>query len=368
MDVSVIIPLFNGEEYVGETVDSVLAQTLSPSEIVVVDDGSTDASPIIVEEYPGVQLLTNSGKGANAARNHGFRHTSADAVAFLDQDDLWHPQHLQHLSEVLSDRPDSPAAFAGKATFYDDETPQYSLASPDVKRYDPWEDFPKNTLGEPALALIRSEALRSADGWSSEYEGCSDYHLWLKLALQGPLVVSERVTAGHRIYGNSYGDTLRRRKATQYYTRRVNASEDALDRRRERGLNIQSFRPLLEAHEASKQLLPFLLGESCRVLGAARQIDDSLSRAPHGSAVQMWDILQWYCEPHMENVGIRRFAKRVLDLVDRWPDTDSKFRNLLRDWAFKRSPAGDLVKRYPWKRSCWNHLVHRGYQKVHSLS
>ncbi|MCS3700200.1 glycosyltransferase involved in cell wall biosynthesis [Salinibacter ruber] len=364
MDVSVVIPLFNGEEYVRETLDSVLAQTLAPREIMVVDDGSTDASPTIAEEYPEVQLLTNPGDGSNAARNYGFHHTSADAVAFLDQDDLWHPQHLQHLSEALSDRPDSPAAFAGKATFYDDETPQYSLASPDVRQYDPWEDFPKNTLGEPVLALIRSEALRSADGWSSEYEGCSDYHLWLKLALQGPLVVSEGVTAGHRIHGNSYGDKLRKRKVTQYYERRIRASEDVLDRRRENGLSVENYESLLEAHRATKQILQFLLGEDCKLTVAAHQIDENLSQASQESTIQMWDVLRWYSGPHIEEVGIHRFAARVLELVDRWPDTDSRFRNLLRDWAFKRSPARELIRRYPWGTSCWSHLVRRGYQKM----
>ena len=359
MDVSVVIPLFNGEEHVRETLDSVLAQTLSPREIVVVDDGSRDASPTIVEKYPEVQLLTNPADGANAARNHGFRRTSAGAVAFLDHDDLWHPQHLQHLSEVLSDQPDSPAAFVGKATFYGDETPQYSLASPDVKQYDPWEGFPKNTLGEPVLALIWTEALRSADGWSSEYEGCSDYHLWLKLALQGPLVLSESVTAGHRIHGNSYGDILRRRKVIQYYARHIGASEDALKRRCKRGMNVESLKPLLEVHRSSKQLLQFLLGEDCGILAAAHQIDENLSQASQETVSQMWDVLRWYSGPHIQEVGIHRFAKRVLDLVDRWRNTDSRFRSLLRDWAFKRTPARDLIRRYPWRKSCWNQLVHR---------
>lgn len=365
MDISVIIPLYNGEKYVRETLDSVFAQTLSPSEIVVVDDGSTDASPTIVEEYPEAQLLVNPRDGSSAARNHGFRNTSGDAVAFLDQDDLWHPRHLQQLLEVLNNRPDSPAVFARKANFYDDEPPQYSVAGSEVKQYDPWDGFPKNTLGEPAVALIRRSALASADGWSTEYEGCVDYHLWLKLALQGPLALHESVTVGHRIHGNSYGDKLRKRKVTQYYDRRVSASEDALDKRHKKGLRVEGFESLLTAHRASKQILKFLLEEEDFGLAkAAQQIDESLSKTSHEAANRIWEILRWYTKPYREKVGIRRFAARVLDLVDRWPNTESRFRNLLRGWALKRLPTEDIIKRYPWSMSGWKHIVRRGCQKM----
>jgi len=365
MEVSIIIPVFNGEKYIINTLNSVFNQTVRPSNIVVVDDGSTDASPDIVKGCSGVQLLQNPGDGPNTARNHGFRHTDADAVAFLDQDDLWHPEHLERLSELLQEHSSSPAAFAQKTTFHDGEYPEYSTGQSGVKQYDPWEGFPKNTLGEPALALIRSSALESADGWSSEYEGCSDYHMWLKLALQGPLVVSESATAGHRIHGNSYGDTLRRRKVKEYYSRHVNASEDAIKRRRRKGgMSVDEYESLLEAQRASRQLLQFLLVEDCRIATAARQIDESLSHKSRKSLIQMWDILRWYSGPYIEEVGIHRFAARVLDVVDRWPDTDSHFRNLLRDWAFERTPARALIKRYPCRPSCWKHLMHRGYHRA----
>jgi glycosyltransferase involved in cell wall biosynthesis len=364
MKIAVVIPLYNGEPWIRQTLDAVASQTLSPREIVVVDDGSTDASPRIVEEYPEVQLLMNPGAGANAARNHGFRHTSAGAVAFLDHDDLWHPQHLRRLSEALSDRPDSPAAFSGKTTFYNDETPQYSLVSSDMKQQDPWEDFPKNTLGEPALALIRSRALNSVRGWCSKYDGCADYHMWLKLALQGPLMLSESVTAGHRVHGNSYGDNLRRDKAMAYFDRYVRASRDALEQRRASGLSVEQYKPLMEALSASKEILEFLLDVDCGIEDAARQFDESLLRKPRKSLIQIWHVLRWYAGLHKAEKGIHHFAARVLDLVDRWPNTDSRFRNLLRDWAFKRTPARELIRRYTWCPSCWSHLMRRGYHRM----
>lgn len=366
MDVSVVIPLFNGEDHVRETIESVMDQTLRPAAILTVDDGSTDASPSIAQEYSGVQLLHNPEDGSNAARNYGFRNTDTDAVAFCDHDDLWHPEHLECLSRLLRKYPSSPAAFASKTTFHDSQLPEYSTESSGAKQYDPWRDFPKNTLGEPALALIRSSALRSAGGWSSMYEGCSDYHLWLKLALQGPVVVSESITAGHRIHENSYSGILRRRRVTEYYARHVNASEDAIEKRQEKGLSTQEYESLLEAQRATKQLLEFLLGKDCRVAGAARKIDASFARTSRESLTQMWDVLRWYSGPHMEEVGMHRFAARVLDMVDRWPNADSRFRSLLRDWAVQRTPARDLIRRYPWSPSCWTQLVRRGYHKMNT--
>ena len=165
MDVAVIIPLFNGKEWIGEMLNTVRAQSRSPSEIVVVDDESTDSSRCIVGEYSDMRLFENPGDGPNAARNHGFRKTGADVVAFLDQDDLWHPEHLQRVARVLREAQSSPVAFARKTTIHGGETPEYPVEEIGATRHDPWEDFPANRLGEPFLALIRRSARsRLADG------------------------------------------------------------------------------------------------------------------------------------------------------------------------------------------------------------
>jgi hypothetical protein len=71
MTVAVVIPLYNGEQHIRESLDSVCAQTCHPDEIVVVDDGSTDASTCIVEEYAEVRLLENPGNGPNALETTG---------------------------------------------------------------------------------------------------------------------------------------------------------------------------------------------------------------------------------------------------------------------------------------------------------
>jgi glycosyltransferase involved in cell wall biosynthesis len=95
-DISVIIPVYNGATYLGEAIESVLAQTLAPAEIIVVDDGSTDGSAAVADRYaPSVRVIRQPNAGCGAARNTGVRHARGAYLAFLDADDLWTPDKLQ---------------------------------------------------------------------------------------------------------------------------------------------------------------------------------------------------------------------------------------------------------------------------------
>lgn len=108
--VSIIIPVYNGERYLAETLQSVAAQTEEDWEVIAVNDGSNDGSLAILEEAvrndPGrVRVITISNGGVSRARNHGVREARGEYIAFLDQDDLWLPEklHLQ-LDQFRSDR------------------------------------------------------------------------------------------------------------------------------------------------------------------------------------------------------------------------------------------------------------------------
>lgn len=362
-----IIPLYNGEKWIRETLDSVLGQSLPPSEIIVVDDGSTDASPSIVEGYTEVELIKNKGgDGPAASRNLGFKRSSAEAVAFLDQDDLWHPDHLKYLSQSLQGSSETPAAVSSKVTFRDDESPEYAPEKPNSAVLDVWETYPGNPVGEPFLALIRRSAFESADGWSPQYEGCSDFHLWFKLGLLGPLVSNERVTAAHRMHSSSHGADLRSsQEVVNYYARRVDASEDVLTRRRRAGLNVEQYKPRLEAQKALLDFLKVLVGQEARGLHAvARRLELSTEGQPREALHRVWGMFQWYTRPYAQEIGIHRYASKILDLVDCWPSSGSPFREILFDWALSHTPASDMIKRYPFTPSCWRRVSKRGYRKL----
>ena len=94
--VTVIIPTYNCGPFVAEAVDSVLAQTLPPAGIIVVDDGSSDDTPQRLERYRGlIQYVTQRNQGVSAARNRGLLLADTEFVAFLDADDVWHPRKLE---------------------------------------------------------------------------------------------------------------------------------------------------------------------------------------------------------------------------------------------------------------------------------
>jgi glycosyltransferase involved in cell wall biosynthesis len=105
--ISCIVPVFNGERYLKEALDSILAQTYRPIEIIVVDDGSTDGTPAVVATYGAkVRYLFQLNEGPAAARNIGLNTAQGAFVAFLDHDDLWHPEKLARQMARFQARPE----------------------------------------------------------------------------------------------------------------------------------------------------------------------------------------------------------------------------------------------------------------------
>lgn len=105
--ISCIVPVYNGELYLREAIDSILAQTYRPLEIIVVDDGSTDATPDVVAGYGDrLRYIRQPNAGPGAARNHGLNLAQGEFIAFLDADDLWHPDKLARQMTRFLNRPD----------------------------------------------------------------------------------------------------------------------------------------------------------------------------------------------------------------------------------------------------------------------
>jgi glycosyltransferase involved in cell wall biosynthesis len=102
--ISVVIPVYNGERYLGETLSGLLAEAYEPLEAIVVDDGSTDGSPAVAASL-GVAVVSVAHGGAAAARNAGIRASTGDLIAFADADDPWLPGRLRRQADRLIEAP-----------------------------------------------------------------------------------------------------------------------------------------------------------------------------------------------------------------------------------------------------------------------
>jgi CDP-glycerol glycerophosphotransferase len=116
MGITVIIPAYNAERYLEQTVQGVLAQTVSDWELVIVDDGSADGTALVAQSYakpdPRIRVVRQANHGIAAARNRGLAEsdTSCEFVIFLDHDDLWERDALELLREELRAHPGAAAA------------------------------------------------------------------------------------------------------------------------------------------------------------------------------------------------------------------------------------------------------------------
>lgn len=146
--VTALIPLFDGERFIGQALDSVLTQDYAPIELLVVDDGSTDSGPEIARSR-GARVMRHEGKGVAAARNAGVAASRGEIIAFLDQDDLWLPAKTSLQVDALESSPEAvcftrhrffveegaaiPAWF-GKPELVDQEHDGYSPSGMAIRR------------------------------------------------------------------------------------------------------------------------------------------------------------------------------------------------------------------------------------------
>ncbi len=129
MKITVIIPTFNSAKTIEAALDSVLRQTLRPTEILVVDDGSTDTTRSVLRRYDSeITLIGEEHKGVASARNVGCQRATGELVAFLDSDDLWHPNYLEVQSKRFAEYPDAKAFFTGHVDFAGPASCQWGAA------------------------------------------------------------------------------------------------------------------------------------------------------------------------------------------------------------------------------------------------
>jgi glycosyltransferase involved in cell wall biosynthesis len=182
--ISVIIPAYNAEKTIRETIQSVLNQTHSDLEIIVINDGSTDNTLEQIDRLsdPRLTVFSYENAGANPSRNRGLAHVTGDYVSFLDADDLWTPDKLEAQLHALNHHPNAAVAYSW-TNFIDESgkvlhSGSYVSASGNVLA----ELAVVNFLENGSNPLIKKQAVVDVGGFDESLQACQDWDLWLRLA------------------------------------------------------------------------------------------------------------------------------------------------------------------------------------------
>lgn len=202
--VSIIIPTYNCETYIAETINSVLGQTLKDLELIIVDDGSTDNTREIAASYGGsVRLLAQRNAGVCAARNHGIREAAGRHICLMDHDDYWFPEKLELQVEEMKRRPEVGLVYSTFLWWFPDDHGVFPAP----------ESF-SDLMGETGIdeefsgwiyhlllldcwvltsaALIRAEVFDKCGVFDESLPYSEDWDLWLRISREYPFIKLKR--------------------------------------------------------------------------------------------------------------------------------------------------------------------------------
>ena len=212
MKFSVIIPLYNKAPYVRKALETVCAQTYREYEIIVINDGSTDNSAIIAEEYlNGVEgisykILFQQNAGVSVARNNGVAQASGEYIAFLDADDWWEPTYLEKMAQLIEDYPDA-GLYACNYVYYKPGKTHVALNIPTG-----YINYPKSYYESGAMpvtsitAIMPRTVFDEMGGFPLGIKLGEDFLLWAKTAMHYPVAFCEEPLA---YYNNDVPVNLR---------------------------------------------------------------------------------------------------------------------------------------------------------------
>ncbi|MET3352460.1 UNVERIFIED_ORG: glycosyltransferase involved in cell wall biosynthesis [Xanthobacter viscosus] len=227
--VAAVIPLYNGAPFIREALESVLSQTEPADEIIVVDDGSTDDGPAIVEEMAlsnPITLLRKPNGGQSSARNLAIQHTACSHVAFLDQDDAWYEEHLEILKRPFTqghvrrlglvygnlDQIDRKGRLIQQCCLDENLSPQPKRSLRDCLRHD--------MFILPGATLASKQAMIDAGLFDERLSGYEDDDLFVRMFARGVGILYLNVAVTRwRIYSGStsYSPRMARSRAIYFH-------------------------------------------------------------------------------------------------------------------------------------------------------
>ncbi|MEK6320323.1 MAG: glycosyltransferase [Acidobacteriota bacterium] len=182
--VSIVIPTYNSSRYLVNALDSVLAQTVSDFEVLVVDDGSTDDTEFVMRNYePRVRYIRQQNAGVAVARNNGISESRGRYVAFLDADDVWLPFKLERQLETLNLNSANGACYSAFSVVTSELQPVELNQSQRSGSLLESLLTGGNVVGTPSTVICERELLSEVGGFDPTLSYGADWDLWLRLAV-----------------------------------------------------------------------------------------------------------------------------------------------------------------------------------------
>ena len=189
--ISVIVPTYNRVHQLPRALDSILCQSCSPKEIIVVDDGSTDeTSALMTSEYPEIVFIQQQNTGVSSARNVGIKRASGDWIAFLDSDDEWLPEKLEIQMKALYENPGEKICHTNEIWIRNGKR-----VNPKKKheKFGGWifqKCLPLCCIS-PSSVIIHKSIFKEIGLFDYSLPVCEDYDLWLRITARNPVLYIE---------------------------------------------------------------------------------------------------------------------------------------------------------------------------------
>ena len=194
--VSIIIPCFRQAQFLGEAIESVLAQSYPHFEIIVVDDGSPDDTAQVVRRYPSVRYLRQDNRGVGAARNSGIQASSGAYLVFLDADDRLLPNHLQANLKAFEEHPDAGFVCGDYRWFGAEDTWHTHDCRPSPDHYATL--LRRNFIGPPHVVMFKRQVIQELGAFRLDVSTCEDQEIFLRVAKTYPINCHHEIIAEYR--------------------------------------------------------------------------------------------------------------------------------------------------------------------------
>jgi glycosyltransferase involved in cell wall biosynthesis len=217
--VSVLIPSYNHAHYLDHALQSVISQSFSDWEAIVIDDGSTDDTQKVTAQFddPRIRYIYQENQGLSAARNTGLREANSETIALLDADDIWKENYLETMLSPLENQPETVAVYCGFQ--YIDEDGQ-DVGIPSIKVVPPdefHEYFSANGNWLVPSGVVFRKAVAEEEGCFDEsLRAVEDAYLWSKMSYRGPFVGIPLPLVGYRRHASNMSSDPQRMVSSNY--------------------------------------------------------------------------------------------------------------------------------------------------------